>query len=104
MSRFTCGIAFGAQELEMAASAHLICAMMHLWTLRGDSFGSDPFDSAQSKSAHATVPCFDFVRSEGGVVGVAGGLALKGRCLPPHFRTLQRVKLAIDGAVSRLCA
>ena len=42
----------------------------------------------------------DVVHSEGGVVGVVGGLALKGRCLPPHLCTLH---LCFD-AVSLRCA
>ena len=46
----------------------------------------------------------DVVHSEGGVVGVVGGLALKGRCLPPHLCTLQRVKFLCFGAVSLRCA
>ena len=62
-------------------------------------------------SALAHAPTFevfyavnDVVYSEDGVVGVVGGLALKGRCLPPHLCTLQRVKFLCFGAVSLRCA
>ena len=41
------------------------------------------------------VPCLDFVPSAGGVVGVVEWLALKGRCLPEHSRTLQRLKFSM---------
>ena len=47
------------------------------------------------------VPCACVVHSEGGVVGVVGGLALKGRCLPPHLRTFQRLGGSLF--VSGLC-
>ena len=107
---FTCGIAFGAQELEMEASARFICVILHLWARRSDSSGSDPLGSAHSKrmenervklSSYGVVCLRCAVHSEGGVVGVVGGLALKGRCLPPHLRTFQRLWGSLF--VSRLC-